>query len=829
MSRRQCRPVRPARIVALIVVASASLGVLMLPAAGMASAGMASARMASARMPATGASPALSPNQTSASPSASPTPTTTSPSPSTSPSASPTPTKTPKPKPSKSPKPSPTGKPTAPAGGGVFTGTQLWDPAKNKRLPYDSYVTVSQVSNLVNQVVKVTWRNFTPSSSETYTPTSTNYPVMVAECTGTHPTRFSQCFGADNAGVAGTTSPYGPMNTAYATTSPKGTGETYIELLTAEQDSQLGCNIGHPCSLVIVPAQGGNVFDTPADCSDHSQDLGETAIGTVAFTSLFGTCSWRDRIIVPLTFQRTPTDCPIRNPDFKVIGSPMLARAMNSWQSALCSAASPISIQYDSAQSEPLARTDFQSGADDVALTTLPASGSSVHPYTYAPVAISAESIAYWIDNPTTGLPLTHLKLDPRLVLKLLTQSYNFENEGCGHGVVQTKGIGCDNAVDNDPETLFADPEFQQLNPHVATVGDGYQVPTVLSGESDMTWELTRWIAANSAAKAFADGAFDPWGEHINTDYLGMQLPTNSLSSMDPYPPIAHRYSPVFPLSSVANYQVENWEPATAYSPDFYGNYDALMPEIPGNRALFAILDEGDAAAFDLPTAAIENADGKYVTPTDASMTAALSEMYTDGNGITQTLRMNAKNPDAYPLTMVIYAMVPTGGIGKKKAQKIAQWLDYVANQGQQSGYGVGQLPPGYLPLTAKMRAQTLKAASEVLHQTGNAGKKASATPAATAAPKPEPSHASVSLGFVSNPFTSGVAKFAVPILLIAGALLAVAGTFSLAIGRGSTAVLVRLRKSRLGQSRLGQSRLGQSRLAQSRLARLRLPRRRKS
>ena len=112
-------------------------------------------------------------------------------------------------------------------------------------------------------------------------------------------------------------------------------------------------------------------------------------------------------------------------------------------------------------------------------------------------------------------------------------------------------------------------------------MGDGFQIPTVLSGASDMTWELTSWIAANKSAKEFADGAFDPWGAHVNTDYLDMTLPTNTLSPMDPYPPIAHRYDPFFPLSSVAQYQVNNWYPATDWQPDVYGNYDTLQPEIP--------------------------------------------------------------------------------------------------------------------------------------------------------------------------------------------------------------------------------------------------------
>ena len=412
-------------------------------------------------------------------------------------------------------------------------------------------------------------------------------------------------------------------------------------------------------------------------------------------------------------------------------------------------------------------------------------------------MAISAESVAFWIDNPKTGKPIKHIKLDARLVAKLLTQSYNFEFESCGKGKVP-KGVGCDNAVDNNPNSLFTDPEFQKLNPHVATVGDGFQIPTVLSGLSDMTWELTRWMAASKTAKSFVDGSFDPWGMHVNTDYLNMQLPTQSLSSMDAYLPIAHRYDPVFPLTSVAQYQVFNWYPATNWQPDAQGNFDKLTPEPQGGRALFAILDQADAAAYELPVASLQNAAGKYVLPSNAGMSAALGTMYTYGNHITQDVgEHDKKATGAYPLTMVIYAMVPTGGIAKKKARKIAQWLDFVANHGQVQGNQPGDLPTGYLPLTAKMRAQTLKAAKEVLSQKGN-GKPAPSTTPAAATPKPSPSKGHISLGFVSNPLTAGLLRYALPILLIVGALLGVGGSFALAIGRGGAVAVTRLRRFRM-------------------------------
>jgi hypothetical protein len=682
----------------------------------------------------------------------------------------------------------------------------MWNPAASKDFSHPSYITVSSVSSLTNQVVQVSWYGFTPSSQLAYSASGSDYPVMVAQCKGLDPTRWSQCFGASNGGIQGQFSSYGPMNTAYATTSASGQGSTPIQLLTAQENSFLGCDLHSPCSLVIVPAQGGNIFTSPVHCNDHSQDAGLTDTGSFAFNSSYGECSWKRRFVVPLHFAQTPGDCPVEDPDFSAIGSPMLARAMNSWQSALCADSDPVNIQYDDSQAEPLAREDFQSGLDDVALTTDPASSSSgTHPFTYAPVAISAESIVFWIDNPVTDKPLTHLKLDQRLVLKLLTQSYDFEGEACSGGAIVRNGF-CDNAVDGNPRSIFADPEFTSLNPHVASVGDGYQVPTVLSGETDMTWELTRWIAANKGAKAFADGTFDPWGEHVNTDYLNMQLPTESLTAMDPFSPIAHRYDPVFPLETVAQYQVDNWYPATQYLPDPDGNYDKLSPEVPGQRALFAILDQADAAAYQLPTASLENAAGKYVTPTSASMTAALSAMATSSaNHITQDISESSKVKDAYPLTMVIYAMVPTGGIPKRKAAKIAQWLDYVATAGQVPGSGAGQLPAGYLPLTTAMREHTLKAASEVLAQAGNSSasakskvKAATPTPAATATPSA--SAGTVSLGYDSNPAQSGLARYAIPILLVLGTLLALAGSLSFAVGRGSGAAIGRLRKLQLSR-----------------------------
>jgi hypothetical protein len=725
--------------------------------------------------------------------------------------------------------------------GTTVTGLHLWDPSTNHPLANASCVTVDQTSNLVNQMVQVNWANFTPSANTPYGPSSTLYPVMIAECKGAKPASSADCYGATNGGVTGGSGPFGPMNTAYATTAPDGTGQADVLINTVAENQFLGCDQKHACSLVVVPAQGGNVIASPPVCTDHSQD-GTFAIGQLAFSANFNTCSWADRLVIPLTFAPTPNACKFKNAAFTAAGSPMLARAMNSWVSGLCLGRHGLTIQYNSQIPEPLAVAEANGGLTNMALTTRPASAegiaTSTRHFIYAPVAVSAVSIAYWIDNPTTGLPVTGVKLDQRLLLKLLTQSYDFQNEGVPcTAPPPPAGIGCDNGVDRNPLTLFDDPEFQKLNPGVQPVqglGAAFQVPTVQSGHSDMTWFVTRWIAANADASHFLDGQFDPWGMHINTAYEGptnLTYPTDAFTAQDSYPVIQHRYSPVFPLSLAASYQAENWEPGTSYIKDQFGNFpkDPIQP--PGQRALFGVLDEGDSAAFRFPVAAIPNATGKYALPTKSAMAAALKGMQSDGSG-TQQVNLASTDKAAYPLTMVIYAMAPTSGTPHKTAAAMAHFLDFAAGAGQKEGVQPGQLPPGYLPLPANLAAKTRKDAIAVLNQTGatttpktktthNSGGGGSGTSSASSSAKSpgtgsasQPSTGATNgappIGFVPVAHVSpaSITRYALPALLILGGLAALAGSSTL-VGSDPAEAAARLRRMRHGSYAFGRKTWG--------------------
>ncbi len=692
--------------------------------------------------------------------------------------------------------------------GTTVMGARLYNSVTNSRLRYRSSVTVAQATNLTNQIVQVSWKNFTPSGPPgvpgVYNQALTSYPVMVAQCDTVHVKYWNQCYGS-NVGGLPAQGPYGPMNTAYAITSPNGTGAVDIQILVAAQNQFLGCGPHHRCSLVIVPAQGGNF----GNCGDHSSDQ-FNALGEYDFGGTYASCSWKYRIVVPLSFVQAPRFCPIRNASFTALGSPMLGLAMDQWIGALCAGSNPLTITYNPAITEPEAIQDLGVGLGDIALTSRPGSTQiGKIKYTFAPVAISAAAIAYWVDNPNTFQPVTNLRLNPRLLAKLLTQSYNFDGDACGNGG-STSSIGCDSAVDGNPRTLFADPEFHRLNPRAgAPISATFQVPTVMSGHSDMTWEVTRWIANNKDGNAFMHGQFDPWGTHVNTDYLTVKYPVDSFTGQDNFPVIAHKYSPAFPLNMVVQLQAQNTDNGTDYNIDpTTGNYPKDPIEFPGARSLFAIIDEGDAATLQFPVAKILNSSGHYVGPTPRSMAAAAATMVPIGdNGIVKQVDFAKQKPNAYPLTMVIYAMVPISGA-------IADFLDYVAGPGQHRGLNVGQLPPGYVPLPATLRDQTLHAANLVRTQAGDppppkthpsssstpsAGPGSGGTPGASSGPStPTPSQPPriVTLR-LKNAQTVGLARYVLPALLIIGGLAALGGASSLVAGTVGVAVLAPLRRIR--------------------------------
>jgi hypothetical protein len=677
---------------------------------------------------------------------------------------------------------------------GTAGGDRAWDPqlasgagamvGVTKR----ATVTVDQTSNLTNQMVHVSWTNFTPTFTSvnnvltnSYNASGASfYGVSIFQCKGLTPADLSNDCNASftNQGVSqngvqpngveaftqgGASTHFGDCTLSVGDTVC-GTGFADFQVQTSVQNSQLGCDDKNPCSLVVEPNWGGN--GSGGACTDHSQDypnannLNSGVNAQNNGDGWFNPCAWNDRIVVPLFFAKTPTSyCPASNSQFGSEGSPALERAMNQWRPAWCtSASSPLVFDYDSGVDEYQARSDFLNGGSalaestDVALVNDPASAvqtsGSPRKFTYAPIVTTGIAIAYYVDNKTTGEPITNLVLNARLVAKLLTESYSLQFGHCTSST-EAQATNCDPADIGNPASIFQDPEFLALNPGYTAANfnfgpaanSGDFLPVVLAGNSDMTYELTRWIASDPDARAFLEGQPDGNGMHVNYYYQQQQTyPVSQFSVLDPgftdpHPTVGKvsatmqiAWNPVSGLDNVASH-LANW---TSSGNNFFPacSVNGAQPPCPlvnpknapenlSQRTLFAVVDQGTAAAFHFPTAKLVNPAGNAVGPTIDSMSAAVGAMQANPDKITQFQNYSSTSPGAYPLTEVQYAMVPTCGLSQSKVTAVTTFLNDVAGSAQLYGPSLGELPPfgGYLALSDAQKAQTQAAVQQVSTQ----------------------------------------------------------------------------------------------------------------
>ena len=131
---------------------------------------------------------------------------------------------------------------------------------------------------------------------------------------------------------------------------------------------------------------------------------------------------------------------------------------------------------------------------------------------------------------------------------------------------------------------------------------------------------------------------------------------------------------------------------------------------------IWTIMDRASAKALDLGDVAIPNGAGEYVQATDASMLAALATMKKDDQGIlvpdiegghAAGSDVSTKAEAAYPLTYVIYAMVPAEPLytddckPRAGAQKLlTDWLTYITGDGQ------AELSPGLVALPDSLSSE---------------------------------------------------------------------------------------------------------------------------
>lgn len=553
-----------------------------------------------------------------------------------------------------------------------------------------------------------------------------------------------------------------------AATLPDGTGSYQFEVRTREQHGTLGCSADVACSLVAVPVMQPNCLPGAASaglCALGSQSVG-SAEDPGRYTNPFlkkdtwwFESNWRNRLSIPLEFLPTAGQCSLADsrPALNLDGSELMAGAMRQWLPRFClDGTSPFRLSY-APTGEALARANLSGGRLDAALTTRPAETTDP-PVVNAPIAVTGFAVSFTVESreffvdPRT-IPVREINLTPRLLAKLLTESYP-SSVGSYMGPTSPSHP----TIGKNPKALNLDPDFLAANPaYAATPGDKTEFPyiSLVSVDSDVIYELTRYVVADPAARAWLAGAPDEYGMVINPEFTDVAWPSGQVElrdttpelkelvegvlfhgcAQDGVPQLNRLVNPVQSLLETGQSVLDSKPLAVVRCKEvskvvddktvLTWDIDKRQFQAEGNRATLAISSVADAAQYNVDVAGLQVGTDEedkpvFVKPTEKSMRTALGAMEVDPT--TKTLRLDHSKLSAfaYPGTMVVNAAVPTTGLEPTLAGNYASFLEQAAGPLQTPGTAVGQLPAGYVPLPEELAAVTRAAAGLVRAQQGN-------------------------------------------------------------------------------------------------------------
>ena len=545
-------------------------------------------------------------------------------------------------------------------------------------------------------------------------------PPTGASPTGTTTQRFEKFFDSSTSNeIAG------------ARTSVDGTGEVTFEIQTTMEAPHLGCGGTtvdgevRDCWLVVVPRG-----EFMANGNPFVQGLNGRLMGSPLSQS-----NWNNRIEFPLDFRSVESGCPIGANEVRTTGNEMVATAFSSWQSSMCAKKKVFGFSMigDSesrrnvvSETDGAARLSFV----DLPLSSTESAGSTV---VYAPVVKSALTIAFNINyflqgesaiKSKDGQQVKNLTLSPRLVAKLLTQSYQQDVAG-GTGLAYLASNPTN--LRHDAEFLALNPEFRDFINSVSLTG--LMVPI---GNEDVFAQLWKWIKADTDAKAFLSGTADEWGMVVNPYYrdLGINLdstinsfPKADLSTFQEYDYVPEPGFGTFELrpyvadlhdGGVRAFRGDAgiktfWD--TARNPSAFASPGT---QVLGQRFMLTVTDVVTAKRLGLGTAKLLNPQGEALAPTVDAIDAAVAEFVDSDVAGVKVSTAVLEDPDSYPLSTLTYAVIDVCRASISELKNYKTLLNFVMTEGQSIGNSKGQLPFGYSALDETQIASVKKAIATI-------------------------------------------------------------------------------------------------------------------
>jgi hypothetical protein len=503
-----------------------------------------------------------------------------------------------------------------------------------------------------------------------------------------------------------------------------GSGSAQFEVRSDVENESLGCNHEVACSIVVIPINGLSCDQpsTPATNADAacrrggrfppgSSNFANDGVDQAVSPALWWSASnWKNRFSIPITFGLPPDTCDILDPrpPTGFYGSELLAQAALQWSPAYCLDKSRFKFQLNQ-MSDEAGWNLMESGGGAAAEVSSEHDQRGDDPVGYAPTAVTGFSIGYVIDRPDNAGEFTRLRLNARLIAKLLTQSYLGSDLGRGH-----PGIG------DNPLAIMSDPEFVALNPGLSeTPQEAGATLLSLSNSSDVIEQLTDYIAHDKDAMDFLGGKPDPWGMVVNPEYKDLSVPRADWPLLDNYVPetqntcrqqnpavyFTQLAAPVTTMRKIAEALLDAWPNVQTRCDYDQSTHLYKLGRIDrqsfGSRFMLGLVSLGDAARYGLRSAALETRKGSYVEPDHAGLSAAVALTTQQARRKPFALDQDdvKRSSTAYPGTMVVYTAARLRNLDPDDAAKVAQFIRVSTSEGQKPGSGNGQLPDGYLPI----------------------------------------------------------------------------------------------------------------------------------
>jgi hypothetical protein len=377
-------------------------------------------------------------------------------------------------------------------------------------------------------------------------------------------------------------------------------------------------------------------------------------------------------------------------------------------------------------------------------------------PTVYAPLSISGLAIAFnferipKLDAPgdeqlLAGLRVANLNLTPRIVAKLLTQSYVSQVQ-----IFQNPGYPW---LAGNPNNLATDPDFLSFNPEFALlqVGDqrtfgGLQLPSRNSDAARQIWE---WILADPEAKRWLDGQPDEWGMKVNPVYAttgaanssGLPFADSVPESLPKADPFCYQ-SPAIDTGVIPNTLCgPDWMPYSQSLNDvarvlriaddgarivkdvFALTTDQVwkrsQPQYLGRRAMIGVTDTSSALIYGLQIARLSragdnSASRQFTSPTSDALVKAVASMTTPTNPAVREPDQTKMSAGSYPLAAINYGVIRPLGLPQADRNDYASFIEYASGAGQSPGYDIGELPIGYASMPQTLRQQSAQAAKTI-------------------------------------------------------------------------------------------------------------------